>query len=179
MKTGRFFVTAVVFLGMALAVACDANRRSREAAGREQHQTNEQLAKEGNEKLGQAQVLERSLEADYKLTINTNPKAPSAQVKAAIEKFPWKNLHLIARRDIQGKVAKYLQLVNRVIEIDSKRLITIDFRERVLAGRDSAEAIQKTIEKFEKLNGESYDFKDQTPAPPRRAESVKSPESKS
>jgi hypothetical protein len=177
-KTGRFFVTAVVFLSMALAVACDADRRSREAAGRQQHETNAQLAKEGNEKLGQAQVLERSLEADYKLTINTNPKVTNAQVKATIEKFPWKSLHLIARRDIQGKIARYLQLMNRVIEIDSKRLITVDFRERVLAGRDSAEVIQKTIEKFEKANGESYDFKDETPAPSRRAESAVGPESK-
>ncbi|MGZ3723747.1 MAG: hypothetical protein ACXVA9_12480 [Bdellovibrionales bacterium] len=192
MKLGRFFVTSVVLLGMALVVACDGHS-AREKDGQDQHDKNQEKAKakaasdaattqektalvqEGNAKIIQAMSMQRELMNKFSLFIASEPKIYRNQIlhtRDFAEKFNWRPLHKAERREIEGKLALYLQLLNRVLEIDSKNLISIDNREQILTSRDSAALFQKGLEDFERVYGQNYEPKEDAETPQQRPRSA-------
>jgi hypothetical protein len=153
-KSGRFFVTTVILLAMGATVACNRNRANRERSRAE-------LMNEGNAKIAQAQALQKQLAADFGVNITSDSKGLREQTlrgKDLTDKLMC--LHVSARRDIQARLAQYLQLINRVIEIDAKNLITIENRDMIFTSRNSAELLQKSIEEFERTHGENFNPKD-------------------
>jgi hypothetical protein len=171
-KSGRFFVTAVVLLGMAGFVACDSHRVTREKDGQKAHDDKAALVQEGNAKIVQIQALQESLSRDFGVVIAQNVKGIRAQSQRAHDLADKLTvLRKEARRELQGKLAQLLQLINRVLEIDSKNLITIENREKIFASRDSAELVQKSVEDFERVSGENYDPKDDAQPRAHRAAS--------
>ena len=152
MKSERFFVTAVIILGMATITACNINR-GREHAAQAEQDRNVALAAEGNAKIKATKDLENELATKYKLVI------PTDSVGCTKADFKWRSVSKEARHEIEGKLAQYLQLVNRIFEIDSKHLIAIDNRDLLVNARNSAEALQKGLENFEQVNGTNYEPK--------------------
>jgi hypothetical protein len=173
-KSGRFFVTSVVLFAMAAFVACDGHRSTRERAGQDQHDANqkaaaekEALVNEGNAKITEAQALQKQLAAEG-VVISSEAKSireQSVRTKDLNEKLT--GISLERRRSLQGRLAQYLQLINRVIEIDSKNLITIDNRDMIFTSRNSAEILQKNVEEFERAHGESFNPKSEIQQPPK------------
>jgi hypothetical protein len=166
-KSGRFFVTSVILFAMAAAISCDRNRANREHAGQQNKEAKAALVTEGNAKIAEAQTLQKQLAADGVVISSESKSLREHSTRATALNAKLMTLPLAARRDIQSRLAQYLQLINRVIEIDTKNLITIDNRDLIYTSRNSAELLQKSIEEFEKVHGESFDPKDvpQTPAP--------------
>ena len=177
-KLGRFFVTAVVLLAMADVVACNGHSTSGDGGSSAQPKSNPEnavLVQEGNAKIIAATSLQRELMNKFSLFIASEPKIYRNQVlhtRDFAEKFNWRGLHKTERREIEGKLALYLQLVNRVLEIDSKSLITIDNREQILTSRDSAALFQKGLEDFERVYGQNYEPKEDVQNPAARTRSA-------
>ena len=170
MKTGLKFVTAAALISFSLILnsilACDGHRITREEAGAEQHAKKQDeikskiaLQKEGNEKLTAATAIQQELNEKFKL-----PLTP-----AKLSEGLWSKMSKDERRQIQGKLAQFMQLVNRALEIDSTKLMMIENRDQLLLWRDAAEAAQKSVEKFERNFGENIDPKpNTTPEPPKQ-----------
>src|SRR5205814_500870 len=90
-----------------------------------------------------------------------------AKASAAADKFNWKEFSLQKRQDVQGKLAHYLQLINRILEIDAAKLITIENRAQLISNRESAEAFQRSVEGFVSSYGESFNPKSGAEPNPR------------
>jgi hypothetical protein len=155
MKSGRFFVTlSIVFGILAFTTACP--NRAREQAGQkaeDQRQAKIHMIQEGNDKIKEYTEVEAELAASYKLNV------AKTHGEVANSKFDFMTVNKVQRQEIAGKIARLLQILNRLIEIDSTKNITIDNRENMYAARDSAEAYQKAIEAFEAKNGENFNPK--------------------
>jgi hypothetical protein len=168
-RFGRFFVTSVILLAMAAATACDRKRSEREHSGQKNQEQKNALVKEGNDNIAKAEALKKQLAADYNVTINSDSvglHTQSQQTKDLNDNLM--NRPLAARQDIQGRLAQYLQLINRVIEIDSKNLMNVANRDVLYTSRNSAELLQKSVEQFVKAHGENFNpppAKDAPPAP--------------
>lgn len=148
MKFARFFVTSVMLLGIAFMVACNASYR------RDKHPVDE-LVKEGNEKLKESRAIQDDLSSKYDLVVD----ADARNSKPTPANFPFKKLSKAQRREIQSKLAQFLALINRVLEIDTTKNITIENRETILSSRDLAEDFQKRLEIFEQIYGENFNPK--------------------
>lgn len=146
MKSGRFFVTYVSVLAIFVLAALNANRIVEERVS-----GSPALVEEGNAKLKESEVVRQELQNEFGIRLLPSAIGP--------EKFDWKELTLEKRLEAQGRIAQYLQLVNRVLEIGTKRLITIENRENLLVGRDSAQAFQRSGENFLAAHGESLNPK--------------------
>jgi len=156
MKSGRFFVTVFSLLGIvALTAGCP--NRARENAGQQAQDKRNALITEGNEKVKEYTDLEAELATTYKLNVAKTHR------EVANSKFDFMSVSKAQRHEITGKVARLLQILNRLIEIDAQKNITIDNRESLYASRDSAEAYQKAIESFEAKNGENFEPKPMSP----------------
>jgi hypothetical protein len=160
MKSGRFFVTSVIIFGMATVIACNGNTARQEQARRDKatQELNHRrdLVTEGNAKIKASEDIKADLANKYKLVISDDPKDLSN-----VAKFNWQ-IAKADRREIDGKLAQYLQLINRILEIDSMKNITIDNRDKITSSRNSAEAYQKSLEAFEKTFGQNFEPKADT-----------------
>lgn len=155
-KTGRFFVTAVVLLGTVLSMGCEVSRTRKDAAQAETERK-ASLVAEGNAKIQEAEKIREELRTTYGVHVsNVQRSKDKMSAMATPEKFNWKTVNLDRRREIQAKLAKYLQLVNRVLEIDAQRLITVDRRDMLIIGRENAEAFQRSLESAEGTLGENF-----------------------
>lgn len=160
MKSGRFFVTVVVILGIAGAVACDGNRGRRRAAQAETDRK-EALVQEGNAKIKEANDLREELkQAKFSVAIGNESKSlrnRDTKTFETPEKYSWRRLSLVERREVQGKLAQLLQLINRILEINTKKNITVENRDQIVIARESAEAFQRSLENFEREVGVNFD----------------------
>ena len=117
------------------------------------------LVAEGNAKILESRSVQTELNSKYHVFIASEPKIVNNKVihtKDFATAYNWRVLTKEQRRDVQGKLAHYLVLINRVLEIDAQKNITIDQRDQVLESRDSAQAFQKAIESFEQVYGENF-----------------------
>ena len=156
MKTGRFFVTAVILLGIAASVSCEVSR-TRKNAAQSETERKAALVAEGNAKILESEKIREELRSTYGVHLANVPRfKDKVSGMATPEKFNWKEVAIERRREIQAKLAQYLQLVNRVLEIDSQRLITVENRDKLITARVNAEAFQRSLEQAESTLGENY-----------------------
>ncbi len=145
MKLGRFFVTVTTLLCLSLLTVVSARHTVVHES------TSEGLVHEGNAKLAEAQVLQRELAHKFNVVIGSETSATHA--------IKWNGFSKLQRLEVQSGIAAYLSLLNRVLQIDAQKNITIEHREQVVASRHSAEALQESIENFEKIYGQNFETK--------------------
>ncbi len=162
------FVTSLALLGMAATVVC-CNFRAVKTQVYSSEEVRGHLVTEGNDKLRESAAIQQELLCKFQVAIgDRSEKCPAIERNAKVTANQWQHLRRAERRQVQGLLARYLQMINRVLEIDSMNSITIDHREKILSARDSAQALQKSIETFEALQGESVDPHSTEPAPHNR-----------
>jgi hypothetical protein len=144
MRARLFFVTYVVLLAIAGLAA------SRVYQSESLRQAS--LVREGNAKLGEIRDVQEKLTVRFGIEFEGRSEPD------------WKMLSKAERREVQSEVAHLLSLINRVLEIDAKKNITIENRTPLLISRDSAESVQKSVENFESMYGENFDPKHQEPS---------------
>jgi hypothetical protein len=158
MKSGRFFVTYVVILAMAGVVAAMAPASGRAvSAVTSQSEVDRKaaLVQEGNAKIQESIALQSELKGKFDIAIRTETK--SAKHKSHLsEKVAWARLSKADRREVQAKLARFLQLVNRILEIDAQKNIMVENRDQIVNSRESAENFQRSLENFERENGANY-----------------------
>lgn len=147
MRARLFFVTYVILLAIVGVIGSHIYRAQTDQSA---------LVREGNAKLTEAQIVQNDLKEKFGIELNSSSQTGSS--------LDWKTLTKEERHEVQGELAHYLSLVNRVLEIDSKRDITIENRTVLFGARDLAETFQKSGENFEQTFGENYDTKKTQPA---------------
>jgi hypothetical protein len=152
-KNARFFVTVVLVLAtLGVASACDGFRASKQA------QTQKQV-QEGDQKLAAMSAVESDLTKRSLFLTDAVVYGRQVSAKTMAEAQNWRRFSKAERGLIKESLAKYLALSNEVLGLDAKRGIYLDRKETFDAKRDAAQMYQKSIEDFEKVNGENYEPK--------------------
>lgn len=142
MKSGRFFVTSVLILGIAAFTACTGKKDRREAH-----------VKEGNQQIRTAAAVQQEL------ATGSNIHLGNSNAAAFAETFDWNQLTRDQRQTTKEKLAEFVTAVVRTLEIDSKKGIYITRKEVLQAQLNAANAYQKSLETFERTFGENFDPK--------------------
>lgn len=149
MRTGRFFVTAVILMIIALGTVYFSGSDAASS-----------LIQKGNSELREAEALEADL-AKYSVHLAglqaAGGKALNPQAMA--QAYYWPHLTRQERWQVKQKLAEYLALVQSVLEIDARRGLYLTNKEVVFGKRDAAQDFQKSLEAFEKKIGENFDPK--------------------
>jgi hypothetical protein len=160
MKSGRFFVTYVVILAIAVTVAALAPASGRAVSGSSPEADRKAaLVQEGNSKIQESISLETELKGKFDIAIQTEKKGSKHHGLHGdnfSQKYAWARLSKADRRDVQAKLARFLQLVNRILEIDAQKNIMVENRDQIVNSRESAEAFQRSLENFERENGANF-----------------------
>jgi hypothetical protein len=146
-KNARFFVTAVLVLAtFGVGISCSGNR------DRKQQQAKQ--VQKGTQKLAEMSAVESDL-TKRSLYLTDGLYA----VKTMAEQQNWMRFSKADRGLIKESLAQYLALSNEVLGLDAKRGIYLDRKETFDAKREGASMYQKSIENFEKVNGENFEPK--------------------
>jgi hypothetical protein len=133
-KSWRFFVTNVLILGTAVLLACTAKGEKR---------TNQ--VSEGNQRIQAAASAQNELNLRYKIEFGA--------------KFDWNKLSKDERQGAKEKLAEYVSAITRTFEIDAKKGVYLTEKEVLQKQLDSAMALQKSLENFERVYGENFEPK--------------------
>lgn len=136
----RIFVTLTLLLGTVAPLAGCKPFRAKPG-------TSEQI-EIGDQALTQAATLEKEL-ADQRLGLSVAPNT----------EYNWQKRSKSERWEAKRKLAQYLSLINKVLELDARRGLYVTHKEELLAKRDAATLRQRAIEDFEKIFGENYEPK--------------------
>ena len=134
MKSGRFFVTSVLILGIAVLLACTSKTDKRSV------QVNE-----GNQQIKAATVVQNELATKY------------AIVLSASNKFNWSKLNKNERQVAKEKLAEYVSAITRAFELDAKKGLYLTKKEILQQSLESAMGLQKSLENFERVYGENFE----------------------
>lgn len=132
MKAGRFFVTYVIVLGIFVLAALNAPQMVQERSV-----GSPDLVQEGNLKIQESQKLSQELQTTFGIDLTKK-----------VARFDWGQFSQVKRFEAQAKIAHYLEVINRVMEIGAQRLIMIENRDQLVLTRDNAEVYQRSAENF-------------------------------
>ena len=154
----RIFVTAVLIVGALSQVACSQKKEKTTDAN-----TVQTLVAEGNQKADESVAIAQELHAKYAIHLEALVKTqkskgviPGAQLAKDLN---WLSFTLADRRAVKEKLAAYVTLVSRLIEIDAKKGITVDEIKLINGRRETALQLQRSLEFFEAVYGEQYEPK--------------------
>lgn len=152
----RIFVTVVVFMA-SVSVGCSGGKKAVDRSSASA------LKAEGNEKLNQAEELVQDLAKNYRILILDYPhKLPDGSMADSRRYgalYNWKRLKTPAERQApKEKLAQLITLLSRVMEIDAKKGIYVEFKDKVQSRYDGALAFQASLNQLEKIYGENKEF---------------------
>lgn len=161
MKSVRFFVTAVVVLNSVISIGC-ADKKKRSKADPIQISA---LRNEGKAKWDETETLGTELRTAYGIMILDQPHRTEKNSRTMItsklmgQKYNWHRLTLAERTAAKEKLAKYVQAVSRILEIDAKKGVYVTNMAIIRSRYDGALAFQNSLFQFEKVVGEQYESK--------------------
>ena len=152
------FVTAVLIVGALSQVACSQKKEKTTDAN-----TVQTLVVEGNQKSAESVAIAQELRAKYAIhleafvrTEKTKVAVPGSQLAKDLN---WLSLTRADRQIVKEKLAAYVTLVSRLIEIDAKKGVTVDEIKEIRGKRETALQLQRSLEFFEAIYGEQYEPK--------------------
>lgn len=141
MKTGRFFVTIVLILVTGIVVSCKGRKDDK--------------LEDGKQDLARARFIGHELaRPPYMLRIawdevkDRNGNKVNTQTLA--QDYNWRRLSYSQRFELKKMLAEYVEILNRVLRLDSEKGIYVDGVELIVASRDAAYAYQQSLEACEK-----------------------------
>lgn len=169
MSSARIFVTAVLLMSTLIS-ACEGKGKPVGGAAIEQEgkagegKSPQEQIDEGNEKFNQAWEVIGELESDYQISINVlgfGRRRGGARLEPSASNYNWRRLSRERRLTVKQKLAEFVTLAARILEIDTKKgvFITDEDKTKVQATLQTVMAYQKSLEKYEVLMGESFEPK--------------------
>ncbi len=133
MKLVRFFVTVVLFLGIASLFS--SQMKSDPSASQ---------VSEGNRQIKTAASLRYELAWKFNLLVDK-------------PKYDWNKLSKADRQFAKEKLAEFISAVTRTFEIDAKKGIYLTGKEELQKQLDGAMDLRKSLDNFERTYGENFE----------------------
>lgn len=162
MYSARFFVTIVVLLGTVISMGCG-DKKKRNGGDPVKMAA---LKAEGKAKWDESELLGKELAQSFRIMILDEPMRTKNGRRTELissrvmgQKYNWGRLTLPERQAAKEKIAQYITVVSRIIEIDAKRGIYVTHMDKVRSRYEGALAFQESLNLFEKVAGEQFDPK--------------------
>lgn len=155
----RFSVTVVLLLGTVISMGCG-NKKKTKTPDPVKMAT---LKSEVKGKWDESEALGKELNQSFHILIldedyrTRNGSLVTSKLMG--QKFNWGRLTLAERHAAKEKLARYVTVVGRLIEIDAKRGVYITNMDKVRSRYEGSLAFQESLNMFEKVVGEQYEPK--------------------